>query len=91
MPVRFWLSLDEDGTQLTLRGDILDDGPVNPSLMLVQVDEYFVHHFSRTFAEDFMTPHCYQGGRIHADSHRVQWKDARSLIPSSVRPRLQRR
>jgi hypothetical protein len=57
MPLRFWLSLDEDGTQLTLRGDILDDGPVDPSLMLVQVDENFVHHFSRTFAEDFMTPH----------------------------------
>jgi len=77
MSFRLWFSLNEDWTQLTLRRDILNDGSVNPFLMLVKVNENFVHDFSRTFAEDFVTPHGCQGGRIHADSHRVQSKDAR--------------
>jgi hypothetical protein len=57
MPLRLRFSLDEYRTQLTLGGDILDNGSVNPFLMLVKVDQNFVYDFGRTFAEDFITPH----------------------------------
>jgi hypothetical protein len=48
-----------------LGGDVLDDGSVDPFLILVKIGKNFIHDVSWTFTEDFMTPHGYQAGRIH--------------------------
>src|SRR5260370_3166558 len=67
MPLRLWFSLDEYRTQLTLRGDILDNGSVNPFLMLLKVDENFFHDLIATFPENFITPPAFQGAKHHTD------------------------